>query len=490
MALIAFGFIGLVAFIGLAIDAGIVFAHIGHLRRGVDSAALAAANQIRQGWDDTTITNSAEELILLNLPASNAGVLNVVVESCNTNPSIKGCTASGAARKLARVAATLDVNLAFLPIIGWDSLSITSDAISETASVDLVMVLDNSTSMAYDTLGISPDIGITDAELADCIATSTCQPFEDIVAAAKVLVNNMFSGFDRISLVSFNRFAGQVKLGTFGMDNEEPLHKVDLELTADQSAVIAALDNMNIYPNVPGTACPDWNTGGDPRGCTRTNTAAGLMLAGMELISPRARAEAVKVIVILSDGQANAAYVNNPPYLPYVPAPDDWYCPTDFWSTVSAVGVTGERVKDGHNGPWCTDGDPYSGYVNPALGASSIDDPEDAARSFADWVGCLPPGENDGTCANDGIGAVIFTIGLGNGLIDAGFGPVTGAGAELLRYLSRVGFDGDPRLTSADPCFAITLATSCGNYYFAPSTAQLAGIFRDIADRIFTRLTH
>ena len=76
MALIAFGFIGLVAFIGLAIDAGIVFAHIGHLRRGVDSAALAAANQIRQGWNDATITSAAEELILLNLPAANAGVLN------------------------------------------------------------------------------------------------------------------------------------------------------------------------------------------------------------------------------------------------------------------------------------------------------------------------------------------------------------------------------------------------------------------------------
>ncbi|MCH7586920.1 MAG: VWA domain-containing protein, partial [Chloroflexi bacterium] len=241
--------------------------------------------------------------------------------------------------------------------------------------------------------------------------------------------------------------------------------------------------------NLPGSACPDWNSGGDPRGCTRTNTAAGLMLAGMELTSVRARPEAVKVVVLLSDGQANAAYVNNPPFNAYTPTPDDWYCPPGFWSKVLDGQVTGERVADDHHGPWCTDGDPESGYVNPALGASSIDDAEDATRSFADWVGCLPPGENS-ICAADGIGAVIFTVGLGNGLIDPGFGPVLGAGGELLRYVARVGFDGDPRRTSADPCDSAGLTTNCGNYYFAPSTAQLGGIFKDIADRVFTRLTH
>ena len=492
MALIAFGFIGLVAFIGLAIDAGIVFAHIGHLRRGVDSAALAAANQIRQGWNDATITSSAEELILLNLPAANAGVLNVVVESCNSNPSIPGCTSGGANRKLARVAASLSVDLAFMPIVGWNSVTIKSDAISEAASVDLIMVIDNSTSMAYDTPGISSDPGITDDELAACIAAGTCQPFEGIRAAAKLLVNNMFTGFDQISLVSFNRFAGRVAPGTFGMDNEEPLHQADLGLTTNQAAVIAALNNMIIYPNLPGSACPDWNSGGDPRGCTRTNTAAGLMLAGMELTSVRARPEAVKVVVLLSDGQANAAYVNNPPFNAYTPTPDDWYCPTDFWSEMVSGQPNGRRVVDFQEGPWCTDGKYSQGYNNPATGIaySNVKDPEDAARWFADWVGCLPPGENNGTCGSAGIGAVIFTVGLGNGLIDPGFGPEPQVGARLLRYIAGVGENGDPRENQGDSCENTPIATTCGTYYYAPSTAQLGGIFQDIADRIFTRLTH
>ena len=41
--LIALAVIGLAAFIGLTVDAGILFSHIGHLRRGTDAASLAAA---------------------------------------------------------------------------------------------------------------------------------------------------------------------------------------------------------------------------------------------------------------------------------------------------------------------------------------------------------------------------------------------------------------------------------------------------------------
>ncbi len=47
--LLALGFVGLLAFIGLATDVGILFISMGHLRRGVDSAALAAAAQFREG---------------------------------------------------------------------------------------------------------------------------------------------------------------------------------------------------------------------------------------------------------------------------------------------------------------------------------------------------------------------------------------------------------------------------------------------------------
>lgn len=479
MLLIALAFVGLVAFIGLAIDAGIVFANIGHLRRGVDAAALSAANQIRQGWSDATITASAEELILLNLPANSASALNVVVESCNSNPSIIGCSGGGPSRKLAQVSASYDVSLAFLPIIGWDTVGISAEAISEAASVDLMLVLDNSTSMAYEAPEGDP---LRDPD--NCNPNS-CQPFEDVRAAAKVLVNNMFAGFDQIGLVTFNRFAG--KVNDFGLSTETPLFEPDLELTTNQAAVISALDNLIVYPNLNplGDFC-DY-TNGDYRGCMRTNTALGLKIAGQELISGRARSEAVKVVVILSDGLANAAIRDTPAY---TGVPEDWFCPPEYWWDTTNPIIPPQR-PDGFEGPWCTDGNPDLGYVNPAFGSGTINDPEDMARAYADWVGCLPPGENT-ICASGGVGAVVFAIGLGEDLADLPYNaPVDNVGGQLLRYIARVGYNGDPRLTDDSPCKDVSdVRTDCGNYYFAPTGAGLSNIFRDIADRIFTRLTH
>ena len=66
MILIAMSFIGLAAFIGLAVDTGILFIQVGHLRRAVDAASLAAANQFREGRTLEQIEDSADEFINLN----------------------------------------------------------------------------------------------------------------------------------------------------------------------------------------------------------------------------------------------------------------------------------------------------------------------------------------------------------------------------------------------------------------------------------------
>jgi hypothetical protein len=474
MVLIALAFIGLVAFIGLAIDAGIVFAHVGHLRRGVDAAALSAANQIRKGWTIGTVTSSAEELILLNLPADSATDLQVVVQTCRDTPTIQGCSGP-IRRKLARVSAEVSVGLAFLPIIGWDSVPIRSEAISEAASVDLVLVIDNSTSMAYD----APE-GDPMREPADCNPINACQPFEKVRAAAKVLVDNMDDEFDMIGLVNFNRFAGLTN--NYLTRLETPLDQPNWPLTNNFSDIHAALDNMRVYGNLPTDTCNDAH-GGDFRGCMRTNTAAGLRLAGMTLAG--GRPESVKVVVLLSDGLANAAYEQEDPWNP--DNPDKWYCPNEYWMDP----LTYRRVGDDFEGPWCTDGDPSIGYVNPKYGDGTIQDPDDATRAFADWVACLPPGENE-LCGSNGVGAVIFVIGLGDGLVSLDYAaPVDDVGGQLLRYIARVGYSGDPR-ASSDQCAAVAndVTKTCGNYYFAPLGDDLNQIFRDIADRIFTRLTH
>jgi len=110
--LVALAFVGLAAFIGLAVDAGILFTDIGHLRRGVDAASLSAANQFREGRTIAQLTASASQVLALNgLNAASAGV---AVETCDTNPGdLELCHTPP--RKLVRVSADLPVYFAFLP---------------------------------------------------------------------------------------------------------------------------------------------------------------------------------------------------------------------------------------------------------------------------------------------------------------------------------------------------------------------------------------
>ncbi len=510
MLLIAFAFVGLVAFLGLAIDAGIVFAHIGHLRRGVDAASLAAANQLRHDWQIAKVTSSAEELILLNLPADSVSDLQVVVKTCEEDTSIVGCDGKTDERKLAYVSASVSVNLAFMPIVGWTSVEISANAVSEAASVDLMLVIDSSTSMAYDTQSVidaGDDADARKLAIAACRiergVPDGCKPFEDVRNAAKVLVDKMNYPFDRVGLVSFDRFAGGVN-GIVGEDSEVPTTTVNQSLISSPAAVKAKLDAMNVYPVPNFTAlCPNFASGsksGDPRGCMRTNTAAGLMLAGRELAT-YGRDEAVWVVVLLSDGVANAAYGVNSDFTPInVPLlADDWYCPQEFWR--DHADPNNGRFFDSHLVPWCSNGgyprgssagDPPTAweytYVNgDGLGANS--DPDAAARYWADWVACYQPGQNT-ECAQSGQGAVIFTIALGDFTTEHE-GPYPDAGERLLRYIANVGFNGNPSMDSeSDPCNGAASTVQCGNYYYSPDSAGLTKVFNDIADRIFTRLTH
>jgi hypothetical protein len=509
MVLIALAFIGLAAFIGLVVDAGILFIQIGHLRRAVDSSSIAAANQFREGRTLTEIEAAADEFINLNSlnPATadificdigdpTPGNTNTYhdIELCPDDLDLDGVHNDTAFRKYVRVVATMPVDFSFLPIIGFGSIDIQANAISEAASVDVVLVIDTSESMAYDAecpdpLGEDDDawaeenlpggLGVADG-VDDCAATGgvvggfkddyfrdpdncndvypavagvqgQCFPFEDVRDAATSLVGRMYFPYDRMSIVIFDR-------------NSPSPPPLSLDVGDNASSAISAIDSLTVY-KLGG--CPGWAVG-DPSLCTSTNVADGLKVGGTQF-GLHLREEAVLILIILSDGSANAAtdVIGNP------------ICP-------GGAGIP-TWVQ-----PFCKDGEFEVGPGDYGY------DAEDAAVDQGYFVGCPEANSFDPsttTCTAPGQGAVVFTIGLGDKLInddkcDTGAYPggcEVDQAEKLLRFIAAVGDDGDP---STDPCASVAAGTSCGNYYYSPTGAGLLQVFEAIASRIFTRIIH
>ncbi len=507
MVLIALAFIGLAAFVGLTVDAGILFIQIGHLRRAVDSASLAAANQFREGRTLAEIEAAADEFIDLNSlnPANavificdisdpTAGNSNVYhdVDICPPDIDGNGVHDDSPPRKFVRVEATMPVEFAFLPIIGWGSIDIQAEAISETASVDLVLVIDTSQSMAWDAVcgdGIDDDawaeinlpggLGVADGK-DDCTIDGTvlkeggfeddymadpnhcndpdpaagvqgqCMPFEDVRTAALALVDRMYFPYDRMAVVSFDVNA-----------------IVQLHFSDSPSSIKSSIGSLLVY-KLP--SCDGWTNFKDPTGCTNTNIADGLLFGGNEF-GLSLRQEAVPILILLSDGAANAATDNA----------GNFICPQGPANMPTWVE------------PFCRDED---FEIGP--GAYGAPDTEDMAVDRGYFVGCPDANAYDPlltSCTGPGQGAVVFTIGLGEELInntDCHAATYPGGcepnqGEELLRFLAAIGDDGDP---STDPCSGEPIGQSCGNYYYSPTGTGLIQVFEAIASRIFTRIVH
>ena len=516
MLLIALAFIGLAAFIGLTVDAGILFIQIGHLRRAVDSASLAAANQFREGRTLAEIEAAADEFIKLN----SLNPANAVIFVCdiadktagNPNPyhdidlcppdiNGDGTHDDSPPRKFVRVEATMPVEFAFLPIVGWGSIDIRADAISETASVDLVLVIDTSQSMAWDAAcgdydatknpnddddawaeinlpgGLGVADGVDDCDVGGTVAKvggfnddymsdpvicndpdpaagvqGQCKPFEQVREAALALVNRMYFPYDRMAVISFDVNA-----------------VAQLHFSEFPSSIVSSIGSLLVY-KLPG--CDGWTASKDPTGCTNTNIADGLLVGGNEF-GLSLRQEAVPILILLSDGAANAATDDSTPPVSICPG---------------GPGGAATWVE-----PFCRDDD---FEIGP--GAYGAPDAEDWAVDRGYFVGCPDANAYDPlltSCTAAGQGAVVFTIGLGEELINntnchaatypGGCEP--NQGEELLRYIAAIGDDGDP---ASDPCSGEPIGQSCGNYYYSPTGTGLIQVFEAIASRIFTRIVH
>ncbi len=513
----AVAFLAMLAFAGLVTDAGTLYLNFTRLKRGLDSAAVAAANQIRDSslpaaQRKALIRESAREMLALNNISDIYSLETYICEDTGIPIGFASlCPGAGEdGRKLAWIQATQNSPVYFLQLFGINDIPITTHSVGEAASIDVVLVIDTSESMASSTAGYNANF-----DPSACNAANNCQPLRDAKNAAKAMIDKLFDGYDRIAVVTY--------------DFSATIHDPDLAtsdvLESDHTAVKAAIDAIQLHDDtdldtIIATGSNPLNgelnpldidgdgtyVAGVPTGfgdaIVSTCTGCGMRVAG-NILQAQGRVDSVWVIVLLSDGATNvsdlpdATDANNPVPAGYI----NGFCggnpsfpsPNRMWDK-----------------PWCTDSDPSTRHCGPfhadagecPPGATWVGnntppyDVEDYARDITDRVALLYS-----TNASEPVGGeeiAIYTIGLG-----VAAAPPDYDGEEMLRYMANIGDDNfrnpiPDNLADTyppDPCdvtvFPVEGAPqhSCGQYYYAPSGAYLTQIFEKIAGSIFTRIT-
>jgi hypothetical protein len=212
MVLIVISFLALLAIVGLVTDVGSLYLSWTELKRSVDAAAVAAANNMRTS--DETITDTirrsnmleaARETLALN---DIQNITDIKVLNCEDVGSIVGpndlknmCSKDIASkRKLAYVEASQSVPVYFLSLFGVQSITLHEGSVGEAAVLELVLVFDTSESMGAQTTGFDE----YNFDPADCNGNNSCKPLLDAKNAAKKLINRLYDGYDRVSIVTFD----------------------------------------------------------------------------------------------------------------------------------------------------------------------------------------------------------------------------------------------------------------------------------------------
>ncbi len=216
--ILALTFVAMLAFIGLVIDVGSLYVTYTQLKRAVDAAAVAAANNIKNTSPSAEVRKnklieSARELLTLH-NVTDVSTLKVYICTDSGIPSefhdlCPDIDAGEAPRKLAWVEATQKSPVYFLRLFGVESIPFTTSAVGEAATVDLMLVFDTSESMASD--GNCSDDGVCtpgydpiDFDPTICNAADNCYPMRQAKDAAKGLIGNLFDGYDQVAIVEYN----------------------------------------------------------------------------------------------------------------------------------------------------------------------------------------------------------------------------------------------------------------------------------------------
>lgn len=527
--LVAFAIIGLVAMVGLVTDTGILLIEYGKLKRGVDAAAVSAAQQYRlkgNTLDKAALENSAYNFLQLN---QSTDITSITVHSCedagadtfidaNSNgvwdvgetltkdwdgngtfdgsqkPDLCNPDPVGnpnANRKLVEVIASKKVYFGFLAVIGIRETTVTANSVGEAATIDLVLVIDNSGSMAYET---NPS-NTADNDPNVCNPSNTCQPMKVVKDTALDFLNTLYFPYDRVSVVTMT-----------GHTDRNPIEV--LPLTSNKAAIVTAINNIKVFEprdcdgSLTEGSCLYHDSNGvflgeacqifqltidgidpataDPSSCPSSNVGGALKLARISFTEDpvHTRLDAFWVVVSLIGGPANATDITDPVNYP------NGFCPPNTWLPTQL--------------PWCRDreptvrhaaDDPLVLYTNPISlvvdphSPISLYDADDYARDMADALAKTISGE----------GVTIYTIGLGDAIKNTTFsddhypdGTIIPPAEDLLKYIAECAGE-----ASANDCRTpvTTPKINHGQYFFAPNNIALGDIFDRIAKNIATKIS-
>lgn len=495
--LIAFAFVGLVAMVGLVTDTGLLLIEYGKLKRSVDAAAIAAAQEYRPKAGNTTLDIATLENAAINLLNLNQveNVVDVEIHTCEpadtARPALCNPDPVGnpmANRKLVEITASSNVNFGFLRVVGIRSVTLTASSIGEAATIDLVLVMDTSASMAFETGNetTSPNTYLksdADDDPSVCNLDNTCEPMRAVKNVAWDFVSRLYFPYDRVAIVTMtSQNPGGLR---------PPMEVIPL--SSDRLYVYNNIQDISVFEprdcdgsdtegaclqyvngGFTGTNCQiyeNYAPDGNPSSCPSSNVGGVLGLAREALTGSgdpdNMRVDAFWVVVALISGPANATD----------PDPDGDYpngfCPANTWILAAPY----------YQGPWCRDPypstrhyatDPLVDYTNPISGETSqisLYNADDYARDLADDLATLTTGD----------GVTVYTIGLGaqiqvpakdgEGNVIAGEPP---PGEDLLQYIAEeAGGSG----------------INHGQYFYASNSTALSSIFEKIAQNIATKIS-
>ena len=550
--ILAISFVALLAFIGLVTDAGSLYITYTQLKRAVDAASVAAANNVKitspgEPYADRKerVTEAAREMLKLH-NITDISLLEVYLCDDSGDPDFPAefnmCPPPGdPPRKLAFVKAVQEAPVYFLSLFGIHNIPFSTSSVGEAATVDLVLVLDTSESMASDINcgadgSCTPGYDPNNFNPFNCNQANNCYPMRQAKDAAKALIARLLPGYDQVAIVHYDYQAHHI----FGLSSDIPaaVAAVDsIGVHDDAPAAYLPWSGVSpmggyrtfnpIYPDDrdgngsdadPGRPCEDlidyrdplavpgkdlWDdTTGDP--CDDANLLDAYDWNNNGIYTDDNDAAAGKNIeqnsqvstcigcglflgteVLKGGGRPDSVWV-------MVFLSDGIANLSDTNATNPEVpasyryGFCGHHPASAFWSTYCIDWDPDPRYCNdnpqiecpPDTIYTNQSGPYSVLDYALDMVDAAALLVSENDHEPHGEDMIIYSVALG----------AASAQPEILRYMANVGDEGD-RDPATDLCDGLPANQNCGNYYYAPTGAYLDQIFESIASRIFTKIS-